>query len=140
MRVIAAESGGRVRETVAIGRVYGDIRRGDHPLKGRTQLIDEIVKYPPYINHARFGSPDAINMDEIRDGARECLSQAVSLLERKATAEDLEDYRRFVLGLAEVVAAPPAEGGAFGIRGGRVSQSEQAALNEIAETFGDTAS
>ena len=51
-------------------------------------------------------------------------------LERKATPEELEDYRRFVLNLADKVAAAHREGGQS------ISPAEGAAIEEIAAALG----
>jgi hypothetical protein len=58
------------------------------------------------------------------------LRDAVALLERKATPEEVEDYKRFVVTLAERVAAAHKEGGE------PVSQAERAAIDEIAAALG----
>jgi len=55
---------------------------------------------------------------------------AVGLLERKATADEVEDYRRFVLALADRVANAHREGGA------PVSESERAAIDDISASLG----
>jgi hypothetical protein len=136
MRVIVAESGGRPREIESLGRAYGNARHGDPELKGPTGLIDEIVTDAPHIDQSRFGTPDAPDVAEVCKGAAGCLREAVGVLERSATVEELEDYRRFVLRLAQRVAAVPAEGGPFGTSGTSASDSEVAALDEIADALG----
>ena len=66
----------------------------------------------------------------------ERLREAVDLLGRKATPEELDDYRRFVLTVAERVAQAHKEGGFLGVGGQRVSDRERAALDEVASTIG----
>ena len=66
-------------------------------------------------------------------GGLQHLRDAVALLEPKATAEELDDYRRFVLNLANKVASAHREDGE------RVSAAEQAAIEEIAASLGTTA-
>jgi len=58
----------------------------------------------------------------------------VALLESKATAEERADYSRFVLNLANKVAAAHREGGQS------VSPAEAAAIQEIATALGTTTS
>ena len=53
------------------------------------------------------------------------LREAVVLLEDKATPEEVDDYRRFVLAVAQKVAAAHRENGVD------VSPAEQAAIDEI---------
>ena len=54
---------------------------------------------------------------------------------QKATPEEVEAYKRFVLKLAETVAEAHREGGLMGIGGEQVSEGERAALDEIAATL-----
>ena len=56
-------------------------------------------------------------------------------MERKATPEEVDEYRRFVLTLANRVAAAHKEG-FLGLSGERVSEAEEAAVAEIAEALG----
>jgi hypothetical protein len=60
------------------------------------------------------------------------------LLEHKATPEEVEDYRRFVFAVADTVAHVHKEGGFLGIGGKEVSDSEQAVLDQLAQTLGAT--
>ena len=56
-----------------------------------------------------------------------------TVLEAKASPEELADYRRFTLGLAERVARAKEEGD------GPVSDAEQAAIDEISAALGEDA-
>jgi hypothetical protein len=58
----------------------------------------------------------------------------VALLESKATAEELDDYRRFVLTLADKVAAAHRE------HGQSVSPAEAEAIEQITAALGTTGS
>ena len=53
----------------------------------------------------------------------------MELLKRKATPDEVEDYRRFVLTLADKVANAHREGGAG------VSDAERTAIEEIANSL-----
>jgi hypothetical protein len=133
MRMLAAERGGHVRELAAIAQAYG-LARDRHwsPDGGRRRLIDEIVWESLRIDESRFGSPGAIDSEAIRSGAGQCLRDAIDILERKAGVGDVEDYRGFVGGLAQHVAESKKEGAFLGIGGTRITEDEQAALDEIA--------
>jgi hypothetical protein len=62
---------------------------------------------------------------------------AVDLLARKATPEELSDYRRLLLYVAEKVASAGKEGAFLGIIGGRrVSEAEAALVEAIAAALG----
>ena len=61
------------------------------------------------------------------------MQEAVATLQGKATAEEVDDYRRFVLTLARRVAERHEE------HGTNISPAEQAALDELAAALGEGA-
>jgi hypothetical protein len=126
MSVVAAERGGTLRESVSLARAYTDARG-----RAATELLRELLSSPPVID------PSSVRPggDAIR-AASELLRAAVALVERTATAEELEDYKRFVLDLADTVASSHKEGGFLGIGGRPVSDAERQALDAIAATLG----
>jgi hypothetical protein len=127
MRVITAGRGGTFRESLAIGKVYGQARE-QH---GESELLDEIVASPPSIDAKQVGSPE-----DLARVSRERLSEAVNLLGQKASADEVENYKRFVVSVAEAAAQAHKEGGVLGIGGEQISAEERAALDEIAATLG----
>jgi hypothetical protein len=124
MIVVTAQRGGTFRETIAIAKAYVEARKKH----GQSQLLDEIVAAKPEIDHTRYHS-----FDELKDDGLRHLRDAVALLERKATAEELDDYRRFVLNLADEVANAHREGGE------NVSPAERAAIEEVTASMGAAA-
>src|SRR4051794_17382235 len=122
--VAAADRGGMVRETFAMGKAYGEARK-QH---GKSQLLDEIVAAKPERDHTRFHS-----YDEMRQHSLELLRDAVATLEGKASADEVDDYRGFILTLTRRVAERHEEDGQ------KVSPEEQAALDEIAAAVGASA-
>jgi hypothetical protein len=124
MIVVTAQRGGTIRETIAIAKAYVEARKKH----GQSQLLDEIVSAKPEIDHTRYHS-----FEELKDDGLRHLRDAVALLEGKATAEELEDYRRFVLNLADEVANAHREGGE------NVSPAERTAIEEIAASVGAAA-
>ena len=125
MIVATAARGGMIRETIAMSKAYVDAR-AQH---GESELLDEIVAAKPEIDHTRYHSPG-----ELRDNGLEHLRDAVSLLDSKATAEEVDDYRHFVLALANKLAAAHREEG----RG--ISPGEAEAIDQIATALGRTSS
>ena len=119
--VITAQRGGTFRETFSMAKAYAEARQ-EH---GESELLDELVSTKPKIDRTRHGSPDELKQHALRE-----LREAVGLVEQKATPEEVDDYRRFVLGLAERVAAAHREGGEA------VSEAERAAIDEIADALG----
>jgi hypothetical protein len=119
--VITAAHGGTFRETFAMSKAYAEAR-AEH---GESELLDEIVSAKPKADHTRYHSAD-----ELRDSGLGHLRDAVTLLESKATAEERDDYRRFVITLANKVAAAHQE------HGQSASPAEAAAIEQITEALG----
>jgi hypothetical protein len=123
--VITVQRGGSFRESFALAKAYTEARQ-QH---GESELLDEIVSAKPEVDRKRYGSPDELRQEGLRR-----LRDAVAVLESKATPDEVEDYRNFVLALTRRVAAAHKEGDE------NVSPSEQAAIDEIAASLGGQAS
>jgi hypothetical protein len=113
--VLTAEGGGTFRETFALARAYTDARK-QH---GESELLDELVAAGP-----KSGAQGRTK-EELRKRGLEELREAAALLRSKATPEEADGYRAFVVTLAERVAEAHKEGGQ------EVSDRERAALREI---------
>jgi hypothetical protein len=100
MLVVMASRGGTFRETFAMSKAYVDAR-SQH---GESELLDEIVSTRPKADHATAHSPD-----ELREHSLARIRDAVALVAAKATAQELEDYRDFVITLVNKVAAAHRE-------------------------------
>ena len=121
MIVITAAHGGMFRESFAMSKAYAEAR-AQH---GESELLDEIVAAKPHVDHSRYHSAE-----ELKEHGLAHLRDAVALLESKATPEERDDYRRFVVALANKVAAAHREGGQD------VSPAEAAAIQEITAALG----
>jgi hypothetical protein len=122
--VITAQRGGTFRETYSMAKAYTEARQ-DH---GASELLDEIVSAKPHVDHTRYSSPE-----ELKQAGLQQVRDAVALLEAKASPEEVEEYRRFVVTLAEKVANAHREGG-----DSAVSDAEQAAIEEIRGALGSS--
>ena len=121
--VIMAQRGGTFRETFAIGKAYAEAR-GHH---GESELLDEIVSAKPEVDHTHYKS-----VEDLKQHGLQNLRDAIEVLERKATPDEVEGYRRFVLMLADKVANAHREHGVA------VSNAERAAIDEISTSLGTT--
>jgi hypothetical protein len=121
MIVITASHGGTFRETFAMSKAYAEART-QH---GESELLDEVVAAKPKTDHTRYHSPD-----ELRDHGLGHLRDAVALLESKATSQERDDYRRFVLSVANKVANAHREAGQS------VSPAEAQAIEQISAALG----
>jgi hypothetical protein len=122
MIVITATRGGTFRETFAMSKAYAEARAAH----GDSELLDEIVAEKPRIE--RGGGVH--NPEELRDQSLGCLTDATALLRDKATAQECDDYRRFVLTVANKVAAAHRE------HGNQVSPEEAQAIQDVTTAMG----
>jgi hypothetical protein len=125
LMVAAAQRGGSFRESFGIAKAYTEARK-QH---GDSALLDEIAATKPAMDHTRHHS-----LDELRAASLKHLTDAVAILETKANPDEVEQYKKFVVSLAERVAAAHREG-FLGLSGERVSDAETAAINEIKTTL-----
>ena len=122
--VMSAQRGGVFRESFAMAKAYADARKGH----GQSQLLDDLVADKPKLDHTRYHSPE-----ELHTACLAHLRDAIGTVERKATPSAVDEYRRFVLGVAQRVAEAHREDGV------EVSPAEQAALDEITAAVGNSA-
>ena len=127
LHVVGADKGGRIRESVAMAKVYAEVRQH----QGQSELLDELVSTPPAVDQQKVREAG-----DIGPQATARLQEAVALLQQKATPEEVDAYRNFVMDVAEAAAKAHKEGGFIGIGGKQVSESEQAALDEIRAALG----
>ena|SRR5215207_1764066 len=121
LMVMLAGRGGAIRESLALGKAYAEARR-----QGGSELIEQLVSSPPHIDPGSMAQ-----RDELRAQLPERIRSAIALVEQTATPEEAQDYRDFILRLADVVAHAVKEGGVLGIGGKEVTEQEQAALDEL---------
>jgi hypothetical protein len=128
MRVIAADRGGTLRESLALGRVYRETREQ----QGASGLVDELVKSPPAIDPNQLKEAGG-NIAEV---AQAKLRDAMQILSAKATPEEIDAYKKFVMTVAQAVAGAHKEGGFLGIGGKQISDAEEQALDELSIALG----
>jgi hypothetical protein len=120
--VSTAQRGGSFRESFSLAKAYAEARTAT----GASDLMDEIAQSKPKVDRARQGSAE-----DLREHHLDIVREAVSLLESKASPEDLAEYRHFTLSLAERVARAKEESDE------PVSDAERAAINEISAALGE---
>jgi hypothetical protein len=123
LMVITAQRGGTLRETITMAKTYAEARR-QH---GQSELLDEIVAAKPAIDHTRYHSAE-----EMKEHSLAHLRDAVALLERKADDQELEDYNRFIVNLANNVAGSHQERG----QSEPISDAERDAIAAIMDALG----
>jgi hypothetical protein len=128
LRVVAASRGGTIRESLAVAKVYAAAREKQDD----SELLDALVASPPAVDahevRERGGDIATVSSDRLREALR--------LLGEKATPEEVEEYKAFVVEVARTAAEAHKEGGFIGIGGKPISEEEQAALDEIQTVLG----
>ena len=114
--VSTAERGGTFRESFSMAKAWTEARGA----AGASSLVDEIAQAKPKVDRDG-GSGEGMKEQLLGD-----IRDAVSLLGAKASPDELADYRRFTLAIAERVAGAKTEGDQ------PVSDAERAAIEEIA--------
>ena len=123
MITLLASSGGTFRETWALAKTFAEARQQ----QGDSDLLDALVAEKPEMK--RYHSAE-----EAENEGLSRLSQAVALLRQKATADEVESYKRFTLSVAERVAEAHKE------HGTQVSPEEHAAIAKIESSLGTSVS
>jgi hypothetical protein len=123
--VMTAHRGGTFREAISMGKAYQEAQKEES-----AELVQEIVSARPDFDRDRYKTPE-----ELRERGMTRIREAVNLLESKATAEEVSEYKQFVLDVANTVANAKKEGGVLGIGGKPVSEEEKRMLDEIAQTL-----
>jgi hypothetical protein len=121
MIVVTAQRGGSLRETIAMAKSYVAARQ-QH---GKSELLDDIVAAKPERDHTHYHS-----LEELKAHGLQHLRDAITLLVTKATPDEVDEYRRFIVTLSQHVAAAHREHGV------EVSEAEQAAIDDISQALG----
>jgi len=121
--VLMAQGGGSFRETWALAKSYAEARKQP----GQSQLLDELASEKPDVErHSTREEQESQGLTGLRE--------AIALLEQKATPEEVDGYRTFVLAVARKVAEAHEE------EGQPISAAEKAAIDKVASTIGTPAS
>ena len=127
MIVVTAERGGTIRESLQMSKAYKEAREAHLG----PELIGELLDSAPEVDPEGYSS-----VEELHERGLAQLTEAISVLEGKATEDEVDSYRGFVLGIAERVAHAHKSGGFLGFGGHEVSEAERDALDEIRRTIG----
>ena len=120
LMVITASRGGTFRETFSMAKAYSEARE-QH---GASELLDAVVASNPKVDR------HAATPAELELRATGYLRDAIAAIRTKGTEQEVGDYGRFVLGLADRVAHAHREDGMD------VSDAERAAIEKIREAVG----
>lgn len=121
-----------VREMAAVaeGVAEGESRAPQGSLLG--SVIADIVANA---EDDQRGQTEKLSPDDVKVRALDTCRAAAAALETKVNPDEAQEYKRWVLVVAEKVAAAAKEGGVFGFGGEQVSGGEVATINEIGEAL-----
>ena len=121
--LIAATADCGARPTsLSMSRAYAEARRR----LANQALVEEIAAHPPAIDAEGYGDVIRLRSDGL---AR--VRESIALMERKASPEEVEAYRRFALDVAEEAPEAIKPGGLLGVAGNRLSDPIRGAIDEI---------
>src|SRR5580658_779342 len=92
MIVVTAQRGGSFRESIAMAKAYVEARQ-QH---GESELLDEIVAAKPERDHSHYHSAA-----ELKEHGLEHLRASIALLTGTAEPQEVDEYRRFIVTLAQ---------------------------------------
>ncbi len=115
---------------VADGIVEGEQSAPKSSLLG--EVVAEIIANA---EDEQRGQTEKLSLDDARSKALDTCRAAAAAVEAKATPEEAYEYKRWVLVVAQKVAAAAKEGGLFGFGGEQISGGEIATINEIGEAI-----
>lgn len=127
--MVALQTGGFVRESLAVFKTLEEARERYPEGSLIAQLADEDTE--PYAAAGIPAVPDQASYPENVKAMLSMLRQAVSVLEQKGTAEELEHYRTLVVHVVEQVARASRTGSFLGIGGKPINEEEAALIAEI---------
>ncbi len=141
LAVIAASPSGPLgvlREMFAVGKLVSETRAQG----GSNELLRALV--------SELGAPDArgqvdaaelrgLGTEQLRAHALEACRAFAALVDRKASPEEADGVKRWLVGIAQRTADAATEGGFLGFGGTQVSRTEAGAVQEVAQALGVSA-
>jgi hypothetical protein len=118
-------------------KAVADAITESEPRAAKDSLISEVIaQIFANADDDERGPTEKISVGDVRERALANCQEVAGLLQSKASPQEAEDYKRWLLVIAQRVASAAKEGGFLGFGGSQVSKSEAATLNEIAAALG----
>lgn len=86
----------------------------------------------------RLKSHEVRSKEQLRDLALQDAAEVAGILNAKAQPAEAEEYKKWILDIAEEVSKSAKEGGFLGFGGTQISQGEQELFAEVANALGVT--
>jgi hypothetical protein len=140
--VAASPSGplGVLREMFAVGKLVSETKTRAEGTGGLSnELLRSLVAELSSADaRAQLDLADlrALPPQQLQGHALEACRALASLVDRKASKEEAEGVKRWLVAIAQRTADAAKEGGFLGIGGTRVSENETAAIRDVARALG----
>jgi hypothetical protein len=121
-----------VRELAAVAE---GVIEAEHRASKDSLLGAVIVDIVANAEDEQRGQTEKLSLDEVKVRALDTCREVAAVLETNASPDEAYEYKRWVLVVAEKVAAAAKEGGFLGFGGEQISASEIATINEIGEAI-----
>lgn len=103
---------------------------------GSTEMMSAIVDGLDPERRQTSSSGAGYTYNSISEEALDLCARAVTMLRERATPEEFEEYRCFVINFAEQVAWAHSESGMFGMGGEAMSRDERSMMGALARALG----
>ena len=134
--LMAGSSGlGTIKESIALAQSIAENQASSFPLIRDLTSKVEMESAQEGLKQRFAGREAKPTKDSLQPLALEQVRASVSILNGKASADELDAYRKLIYGVAEKVANAASEGGILGFGGTRVSSGEQSFLDELRNTL-----
>jgi hypothetical protein len=139
--VAASPSGplGLLREMFAVGKLVAETRSQTERLGGSAnELLGALVTdLSSSEGQAQMdaGELRGLAPEQLRAHALEACRTLAALVDRKASRDEADGLKRWLVSIAQRVAAAAKEGGVLGFGGTRVSEAEARAVREVADAL-----
>jgi hypothetical protein len=130
---------GLLREMFAVGKLVAETRTQTEHLGGspnellRTLVAD--VATPEGQAQMDLAELRGLAPEQVRAHAIEACRTLATLLDRKASRDESDGLKRWLVSVAQRVAAAAKEGSVLGLGGTPVSEAEARAIREVAEAL-----
>ena len=140
--IAASPSGplGMLREMFAVGKLVAATKT---QAEGQGGLSNELLRAaltdlasPDGRSQVDVAELRGLPSEQLRAHALDACRALASLVDRKATREEAEGVKRWLVTIAQRAAEAAKEGGFLGVGGARVSETETAAIREVARALG----
>jgi hypothetical protein len=134
--LMAEPSGlGTIKEAIAISLGIAENQTSNIPLIRDLTSRGEMEGAQGSLKGRFAGSQSKPSKDAMRHLALDQARSSIELLSGKASAEEIDAYRKLLFGVADKVAHASREGGFLGFGGKVVSDAEQSFLDELQSTI-----